>query len=115
MENPESPVNSEFEPARSIFISHVARSGDAVGARRAPADFAALAPYEYCRLASAHARARRSDAAFAALERAYQTRDPEMDDILIDSLLENLRADGRFEAMLTRLGFPISSRASPEL
>ena len=84
--------------------------GDAAGAKTALANFVATAPYEYYRLAAAHARARQSDAAFVALERAYQTRDPDMDDILIDPLLDNLRDDARYEALLTRLGFPVTPR-----
>ncbi len=82
--------------------------GDVTAAREALADFVAKSPYEYSKLAAAYARQRKTDAAFAALERAYQTRDPDIDEILIDPLLANLRDDARYGAMLTRLGFPES-------
>jgi len=56
--------------------------GDAAGARQALADCVAKTPYEYYPLAAVYARQRKIDAAFAALERAHVTRDPDMDDIL---------------------------------
>jgi hypothetical protein len=70
-------------------------------------------PYEYYKLPSAHARARETDAAFAALERAFQTHDPDMDEIMIDPLLTNLRADARYGTLLARMGLrpPTAARA----
>jgi hypothetical protein len=73
-------------------------------AQKALRTFVAASPYEYYRLAVAHARARQEDAAFAALERAYDTHDPDMQYVAIDPLLGSLRADLRFGRLLARMG-----------
>lgn len=46
------------------------------------------------------------DSAFAALDEAVRMRDPLVADLLVDPLLDPIRTDPRFEALLARLRFP---------
>jgi serine/threonine-protein kinase len=46
------------------------------------------------------------DQAIAALEKAWIARDPGLSAILGDPLLDPVRSDPRFQAIVTRLGFP---------
>jgi hypothetical protein len=47
------------------------------------------------------------ESAIAALERAYELRDPGLQSLPTDTYLDPLRADPRFKALATKLGFPL--------
>jgi tetratricopeptide (TPR) repeat protein len=85
-------------------------------AARALQAFVAESPFEYYRLAVVCSRIGNRDAAFAALDRAYETNDPALQAIMIDPLLADLRTDARYEALLARMGLtgsdPRALRAS---
>jgi adenylate cyclase len=80
--------------------------GNVSAAESALRSFTTQSPYEFYNLAEVYARARQLDAAFEALERALDTHDPSLDQILIDPLLASLHADPRFDRLLVRMGFP---------
>ena len=46
------------------------------------------------------------DEAFAALDRAWQVRDPELGAAKTDPFLDPLRKDPRYSALLMQMGFP---------
>ena len=77
---------------------------DPAAAKRDLQVFASQSPYEYYKLAAAYARWGERDAAFAALKRAYETHDPDLEFVLIDPLLANLRPDPRYGRLLARMG-----------
>lgn len=56
--------------------------------------------------AEVFAQQRRADEAIAELERAWTARDPGLPFMNIDALLDPLRSDSRFEALISRLNFP---------
>jgi serine/threonine-protein kinase len=47
------------------------------------------------------------ESAIAALERAYELRDPGLQSLPTDTYLDPLRADQRFKSLATKLGFPL--------
>jgi hypothetical protein len=51
------------------------------------------------------------DAAFAALDEAYEKRDSGITLLLGDPYLDNIRDDPRFEAMVERLGIRLHQRS----
>ena len=46
------------------------------------------------------------DRAFAALDRAWQIKDPGLLGLKVDPFLDPLRRDPRFDALLDTIGFP---------
>jgi hypothetical protein len=57
-------------------------------------------------LAYVHAGLSEKDAAFARLEQAYEERNPKLVGIRIDSMLDPLRDDPRFAALVRRMKLP---------
>jgi eukaryotic-like serine/threonine-protein kinase len=58
-------------------------------------------------IAEVYAYRGKPDKAFEWLDRAYQQRDPGIPGLKTDPLLQSLRQDPRYTALLTRLGLPI--------
>lgn len=63
-------------------------------------------------LAYFHARLDEKDEAFRWLERAYEDRNPGLLQIRVDSDVDNLRSDPRYNDLVRRIGFPESGRVS---
>ena len=86
--------------------------GDAAASQRALNEFIAKNPTSNAHLARAHAWRGERDAAFAALDRAYATRNNYLPKIPYDPLLANLRDDPRFAALLKKMGLPEARKKS---
>jgi ribosomal protein L17 len=81
--------------------------GRAKESRRALDELIAkTAPGNAYGIAEAHAWRGETDKAFEWLERAYQQRDGGLDALKIDPLLESLRTDPRYKAMLKKINLP---------
>jgi len=65
--------------------------------------------YAYFQVAELLAELGRKDEAIAALESAWDNRDSGLTTVLIDPLLDPLRGDPRFEAIVKRIDFPAQS------
>jgi len=100
------------DPAHSIWGVALAEQdlNHPAAAQKALRAFVAKSPYEYYKLGVAYARTLQKEAAFAALRQAYETRDTDMEYILIDPLLAPLRADARYGRLLDRLGLSASKQ-----
>jgi hypothetical protein len=46
------------------------------------------------------------DQAFAWLQRAYDERDPQITYLLLDTFMDPLRSDARFNDLVRKVGFP---------
>ena len=86
--------------------------GDAAASQRALNEFIAKTPNSDGYLARAHAWRGERDVAFAALDRAYATRNSSLTGIRYDPLLANLRDDPRFAALLKKMGLPEARKKS---
>ena len=82
-----------------------ARLGDRAGSDRMLASLQ-LNDAANFQQAEVHAQRGEVDLAIAALDRAWQARDPGLSDLLIDALLDPVRADPRFKALVAKLDFP---------
>lgn len=84
-----------------------ARTGDAARASRNLAQvqeiFGDSAAYQQAEI---YAQLGQADRAFAALERSLEVRDPGLLALPRDPFLDPLRSDGRFPALLKKLGWP---------
>ena len=84
-----------------------ARSGDRAGAeqkiKRMQSLYGDAASYQYAQI---YASLGDKDRALAALEHAWSVRDPGLFTIRIDPLLDPLRNDARFQAIIKRMNFP---------
>jgi serine/threonine-protein kinase len=83
------------------------RSGDRSGAegkiRRMQELFSDAASYQYAQI---YADLGDKEKAIASLEHAWAVRDPGLIDILVDPLLDPLRGEPRFKAIVRKLNFP---------
>ncbi len=86
--------------------------GDAAAAQRALNEFISKNPGSNAYLARAHAWRGERDAAFAALDRAYATRNSYLTKVPYDPVLANLRDDPRFAALLKKMGLPEARKKS---
>ena len=84
-----------------------ARMGDRAAADRALAEFTAIdnGAFGY-QFAQIRAQRNEIDQAFAALDQAWITRDPGLVVTQVDPLLDPLRGDPRFAAVVRKLNFP---------
>ena len=84
-----------------------ARMGDRAAADRALAEFTAIdnGAFGY-QFAQIRAQRNEIDQAFAALDQAWVTRDPGLVVTQVDPLLDPLRGDPRFAAVVRKLNFP---------
>jgi hypothetical protein len=57
-------------------------------------------------VAELYAQLNRSDDAIAELDKAYAARDPGLAQMLTDFLLDPIRNDPRFQAIIRRMNFP---------
>ncbi len=84
------------------------RSGDRAGAQRKIQRMQSLvgeaASYQYAEI---YADLGDKERAIAVLERAWAIRDPGLFNIRVDALLDPLRGDPRFEAILRQMNFPV--------
>lgn len=84
-----------------------ARNGDRAAADQALADFAAIDDGTLgFQFAQIRAQRNEIEQAFAALEQAWEIRDPGLNRIVVDPYLDPLRGDPRFAAFVRRLNFP---------
>jgi serine/threonine-protein kinase len=85
----------------------LARSGDRGGAmrkiERMQELFGDAASYQYAEI---YAGLGDKDRAIAALEHAWSVRDPGLFNVRVDPLLDPLRGDPRFEAIIRKMNFP---------
>lgn len=100
-ESPDDPIRLASEAVLA------ARTGDRNGAI-AIADkleqlYGEAASFQYAEI---HASLGNTDQAFAALDRAWQIKDPGLLWMKVDPFLDPLRRDRRFPALLARIGFP---------
>jgi len=65
-----------------------------------------MADAVHYQLAQVYAQQRRTDEAIAELDRAYEARDPGLAQILTDFMLDPIRNDPRFQAIIRRMNFP---------
>lgn len=86
--------------------------GDAAASQRALNEFIAKNPKSNALSAQAHAWRGERDAAFAALDRAYATRNNYLTKMPYDPLMANLRDDPRFAALLKKMGLPEARKKS---
>ena len=63
-----------------------------------------MANFEYGLI---HAQLGDKEAAFAALERAWEVRDASLLDVKVNAYLDPLRGDPRYAALVKRVGFPV--------
>jgi serine/threonine-protein kinase len=78
-------------------------------AQRLLDELTAGAPVSAYRVATVHAALGDADATFAWLERAADEHDHWLVWLRVDPMLEAVRADPRFAALVARVGFPESS------
>jgi serine/threonine-protein kinase len=93
-----------------------ARAGEPEAARRTLAELreiAARRPVPAYHFALVHVGLGERDEAFAWLERAHQERSDQMAYLGVEPLLDPLRADPRFDALLRSLRLPFARRAAP--
>jgi tetratricopeptide (TPR) repeat protein len=83
----------------------LARRGDRA---RADAALGRLKAFDnaWWQVGQALAQRGETDAAFAALDRAYALRDGGLSDAKVDAMLRPLHVDPRFAALIRRIGFP---------
>lgn len=88
------------------------RQGNRVASDKALARVAQVyadqASYQYAEI---YAQRGDKERAFAALDRAWAVHDPGLTNLRVDFLLDPIRSDPRFAAMLQRLNFPPASAA----
>ncbi len=110
----EQLAQSEFDATEdsdaytmSLKAVLAARQGDLAKSNEISGLFRGLAvetgDYSYAQIL---AQQRRNDEAIDALRKALAARDPGMIKILVDPLLDPLRADDRFQALVIELDFP---------
>lgn len=84
-----------------------ARTGDRAGAiakrNRIEQLYGEAASYQYAQI---HANLGAADQAFAALDRAWQIKDPGLMGMKIDPVLDPIRRDPRYAALMDKIGFP---------
>lgn len=98
----------EFEWVRLLGEAiATARLGDRKAADRAFAEFRklddGLLDYQFAQI---HAQRGETELALAALEQAWVKRDPGLSTLKVDPLLNPLRGDPRFKALVKKMNFP---------
>ena len=83
-----------------------ARQGDIELANQVLAGMREHADAVYFQFAEVYAQLGKKDEAINALQNAYGVRDPGLSEILVDPLLDPIRNDPRFSALVRRLDFP---------
>ena len=84
-----------------------ARMGDRAAADRALAAMTAIDDGTFgFQFAQIRAQRGELDLAFAALDQAWNARDPGLSSLLTDPFLDPLRSDPRYHALVARIGFP---------
>lgn len=84
--------------------------GNVAASQRAMNEFISKNPTSNDLLAQAYARRGERDAAFAALDRAYEARSSIMIRVDYQPLLANLRDDPRFAALLKKVELPATRK-----
>jgi hypothetical protein len=84
-----------------------ARSGDLKTVERIVSEirksFADAATYQYAQI---YAQTRQLDDAFASLEKGVEVKDPGVTGLRTDPLLDPIRGDPRYSALVKKLNFP---------
>jgi len=97
---------SEITPIQQVYRANLAiHTGDKAKAERLIAGFR-TSDYAQYQVAQVLAQLGRKDEAIAALEIAWRGRDSGLTSILVDPLLDPLRDNPRFEAIVKRIDFP---------
>jgi cell division inhibitor SulA len=73
--------------------------------RAVPSEFSG-SPRMYSCIRSQAYSSGETNKAFEWLERAYQERDPGLNQLKLDPLLKSLRSEPRYTELLTRMGLP---------
>jgi tetratricopeptide (TPR) repeat protein len=79
------------------------RAGAATRIARLQQSYGNAASYQYGQI---HAQLGEADRAFAALDKAVEVKDPGLESLKKDPMMDPIRSDPRFAALLKRLKFP---------
>ena len=109
-------LRSLRDPIRLAWLAHLTGAGGArKEARELIARAKSLQPRRYVspfQLAIAYAGLEDHDCAFAALEQAWQERDPALATVTVEPRLDSLRGDSRYRKTLERLNLTPWTRGS---
>ena len=100
-EQPDDPIRLAAEAVLDSRAQD--RAGAVAKMRKIEQLYGEAASYQYAQI---HASLGNMDQAFAALERAWQIKDPGLVGIKVDPFVDTLRSDPRFAELIRKMNFP---------